>query len=163
MGDWDEGGGDASWDEPQETAAIEAAPAAEQPAQVSDGGFLPDAGPQAVKKTLEELKDEAGAWTLASDESVSRATEKLGVSHTVPLQLRLYLTDYSTRMMDRTKDIAKSVDDLLQDTEVASPPVSSQTAVRTLNSPSLRHLADARSKSPGYLQPASDAVRHPIY
>lgn len=35
---------------------------------------FPDAAPPPQVRSLEELKDEAGAWTLASDESVSVRT-----------------------------------------------------------------------------------------
>jgi len=115
-------GEESTWDQPEAEA-----PAAEDttlvPAADNTGGAneFPDAAPKIVEKTLEELKDEAGAWTLASDESVSAPVACLFTTHTyhcVLLQLRLYLTNYSERMMGRTKEIAKSVDDLLQDTEV---------------------------------------------
>ncbi len=41
--------------------------------QIQEENVFPDAAPVGRSKPLEELKDEAGAWTLASDESVKNA------------------------------------------------------------------------------------------
>lgn len=117
----DEWGEEASWDQGDAEAPQEDTTLAPAPENTAAANEFPDALPQATMKTLEELKDEAGAWTLASDESVSASGSCCLTKLTVPLfrmQLRLYLTNYSERMMGRTKDIAKSVDDLLQDTQV---------------------------------------------
>ena len=79
-------GEESTWDQPEAEA-----PAAEDttlvPAADNAGGAneFPDAAPKIVEKTLEELKDEAGAWTLASDESVSAPVACLFTNSHVPL------------------------------------------------------------------------------
>ena len=58
-----------------EEMAPDEAPSGEIVATEATGGGganeFPEALPEAKPKSLEELKDEAGAWTLASDESVA--------------------------------------------------------------------------------------------